>query len=97
MPRTEPVVYSEIHVTLCCIAPYDDCLNSTYSVYYTSMFLTNQIAQLRVLDFTYTTSRAVSRRRKPPRTLILPENGLLSYLGKNSFQELKLYSYYLKA
>ena len=36
------------------------------------MFLTNQIAQLRVLDFTYTTSRAVSRRRKPPRTLILP-------------------------
>ena len=36
------------------------------------MFLTNQIAQFRVLDFTYTTSRAVSRRRKPPRTLILP-------------------------
>ena len=41
-------------------------------LYHTSMFLTNQIAQLRVLDFTYTTSRAVSRRRKPPRTLILP-------------------------
>ena len=53
------------------------------------MFLTNQIAQLRVLDFTYTTSvpfPAVENLREhlyyPPRTLILPENCLLLYLGK---------------
>ena len=35
-------------------------------LYHTSMFLTNQIAQLRVLDFTYTT---ISCRRNPPQTL----------------------------
>ena len=94
------------------------------------MFLTNQIAQLRVLD---TTSRAVSRRRKPPRTLMLPTANTytthrehlyypprslilptantyttrrehLYYLRtvyccifeKNSFQGLRLYSYYLE-
>ena len=76
------------------------------------MFLTNQIAQLRVLDFTYTTSRAVSRRRKPPRTLILPTANTYTtrrehlyylrtvyccILEKNSFQGLTLYSYYLEA
>ena len=81
-------------------------------LYHTSMFLTNQIAQLRVLDFTYTTSRAVSRRRKPPRTLILPTANTYTthrehlyylrtvyccILEKNSFQGLRLYSYYLEA
>ena len=54
------------HVT----SGFKSCLHGC--LLHTSMFLTNQIAQLRVLDFTYTTSRAVSRRRKPPRTLILP-------------------------
>ena len=82
------------------------------SLYHTSMFLTNQIAQLRVLDFTYTTSRAVSRRRKPPRTLILPTANTYTtrrehlyylrtvyccILEKNSLQGLRLYSYYLEA
>ena len=52
------------------------------------MFLTNQIAQLRVLDFTYTTSRAVSRRRKPPRTLILPT--------ANTYTTRREYLYYLR-
>ena len=52
------------------------------------MFLTNQIAQLRVLDFTYTTSRAVSRRRKPPRTLILPT--------ANTYNTRREHLYYLR-
>ena len=64
------------------------------------MFLTNQIAQLRVFDFTYTTSRAVSRRRKPAANTYTTHREHLYYLRtvycrileKNSFQELRLYS-----